>query len=250
LLTGYAILLLPRGQHRPLRWPALVAGAVAAAGAAASVTAVTRVAVAYPSAAADPTHLYSVLFAVTVAGYLALAPVMVRGSGRPAVVVLCCGLVAALASGAVWAGAALASPVGTEGIAAWLWPVGAAATFAAATASAAGCGRRGAGLRAGVLAAVLCAPLHVVADLSALLAIQHFTLTNSYDIAAYPDSGFPNVASYVLSDALGGNIIGGLVLYPLSWLVLAALGAAAGADLGAFTARHAAWALSGRQRSG
>jgi hypothetical protein len=215
----------------------------------ASITAVTRVAVAYPSAAADPTHLFSVLFAVTMAGYLALAPVMVRGAGRPAAV-LCCGLAGALASGAVWAVAALAWPVGPDGIAAWLWPVGAAAAFAAATASAAACGRRGAGLRAGVLAVVLCAPLHVVIDLTALLAVRHYTLTNSYDIAAYPHSGFPNVASYVLSDALGGNILGGLVLYPLSWLVVAALGAAAGGDLKAFTARHAAWALGSRQRSG
>ena len=116
----------------------------------------------------------------------------------------------------------------------------AAATFAASAGAAAACRSRRAGVRAGTLAAILGAPLHFVTDLTALLAIRHYTLTNSYDIAAYPLSGYHDVASYVLSDAVSGNILAGLVLYPLSWLVLAALGAAAGTDLSAFTARHAA----------
>ena len=240
LLTGCTILTLPRGQRKPRPpRPALVAGAAAAIGMAASVTAVTRIAVAYPSAAVDRTHAFSVLFAVTVVGYLALAPALARRGGRPALV-LWWGLAGALASGAVWAVAALAWPVGTDGIAAWLWPVGAAATFAASAGGAAACRSRRAGLRAGMLATILGAPLHLVTELTALLAIGHYTLTDSYDIAAYPHSGFPNVASYVLSDAVAGNILAGLVLYPLSWLFLAALGAVAGADLGAFTARQAA----------
>jgi hypothetical protein len=77
---------------------------------------------------------------------------------------------------------------------------------------------------------VLSAPLNFAIGLTAILQVHHYALTTPYDVAAYPHSGYPDVASYLLSDALGGNVIG-LVLYPMPLLVLALLGAAAGTGL-------------------
>jgi hypothetical protein len=237
LLTGYATLVASRSRRPYLTLPQLIAGAAAFAGAAASITAVTRIAVAHPSATADRTHAFSVLFAITLTSYLALTQTLVRLGGHTAAV-LWWGLTGALASGAAWSISALAMPVSTDGIAAWLWPVGAAATLAVSAGAAAACRSSRAGLRAGMLTTILGALLHFTIDLTALLHLQHYTLTSTYDIAAYPRSGYPDVASYILSDQVGGDILAGLVLYPLSWLLLAALGAAAGAGLRQFTARH------------
>ena len=50
-------------------------------------------------------------------------------------------------------------------------------------------------------------------------------LTNSYDIAAYPHSGYPDVASYLLSDTLAGNIVS-LAITPMAMWALAVAGAA------------------------
>jgi hypothetical protein len=133
----------------------------------------------------------------------------------------------------------VARPVGADGIAVWLWPVGAAATFAVSVGVAAAFRSGGTGLRAGMLTTILAAPLHFTVDLTMLIDLRHYTLTNGYDIAAYPRSGYHDVASYILSDAVAGNILGGLVLYPLSWLVVAALGAAVGTRLSRFTAARA-----------
>jgi hypothetical protein len=59
--------------------------------------------------------------------------------------------------------------------------------------------------------------------MTALLDLHGYALTDPYDIAAYPHSGFPDTASYLLSDALGGNVVGGLLIYPALMLCLAAL---------------------------
>jgi hypothetical protein len=101
---------------------------------------------------------------------------------------------------------------------------------------------------------ILAALLHFTIDLTALTQIRHYTLTSPYDIAAYPGSGYHDIASYILSDAVTGDIISGLLLYPLSWLLPAALGAAAGADLRqGHVSRHAsaarAWCCRRRRPS-
>jgi len=237
LLTGYATLAASRSQRPHLTLPQLIAGAAAFAGAAASITAVTRIAVAHPPAAADRTHAFSVLFAIILTCYLALTQTLTRRGGHTAAV-LWWGLTGALASGAAWSIAALSLPVSTDGIAAWPWPVGATATLAVSVGAAAACRSSGAGIRAGMLTTIFGALLHFTIDLTALLHLQHYTLTSTYDIAAYPRSGYPDIASYILSDQVAGDILAGLVLYPLSWLLLAALGAAAGAGLRQLTARH------------
>ena len=38
---------------------------------------------------------------------------------------------------------------------------------------------------------------------------------------AFPHSGYPDVASYLLSDAMAGDVLVGLVLYPLVLCLLA-----------------------------
>lgn len=85
-------------------------------------------------------------------------------------------------------------------------------------------------MRAGLLTVALAAPIQVAVALTALLH-QRFVLTDPYDIAAYPHSGYPDVASYLLSDTIAGEIITGLILYPVTLLVLALLGAAVGSRL-------------------
>jgi hypothetical protein len=46
------------------------------------------------------------------------------------------------------------------------------------------------------------------------------------------------VASYLLSDAIAGDILAGLVLYPIVLLALAILGASAGTRLRVTTSSH------------
>jgi hypothetical protein len=237
LLAGYATLVASRSRRQRLALPQLIAGAVAAAGVTASVTSVIRIAVGHPSATADHTHVFSVLFALALTCYLALSQALPR-VGEHAATVLWWGLAGALASGAVWITAALTTPVRMGGIAVYLLPAGAAATLAASAGAAAVCHSGRAGARAGMLTALIGAPMHFTIDLTVLLRLQHYTLTSPYDVAAYPHSGYPDVASYILSDAVAGDILAGLVLYPLTLLGFAALGAAAGTGLRQLTARH------------
>jgi hypothetical protein len=234
LLTGGVALAVAR-QWRPAL-PQLACGLGALAGITGSVIAVARIAAAYPSTVADPTHVGSVLFASALAGYLVLAPVL-AGRGQPAAV-LWWGLAGALASGAFWIIEAVVMPVAADGGEGWFWPVGAATALAAAAGAAATAGSRRAGFRAGLLTVIFCALLHFTISLTALLHLGHYPLTDPYDIARYPHSGYPDTASYLLSDDIGGDIYGGLALYPISWLFTAALGAAVGIDLRKFTARR------------
>jgi hypothetical protein len=152
------------------------------------------------------------------AGYLAFALTRSRGQARA---VLWWALAAALASGAVWTVIDLTTPVMPVGITGYLWPVGTAAVLAASVGAAAATGSAPAGARAGTLTAVLVAPMHFAADLTALVKAGHYTLTTSYDVAAFPHSGYPDVASYLLSDAMAGDVLVGLVLYPLVLCLLA-----------------------------
>jgi len=150
------------------------------------------------------------------------------------------GLAAALAGGAVWAVAALANPAAPEGVTGLLSPVGVATTLAAAAGASAATGSRQAGAQAGLLTAVLGAPIQFAVDMTTLLQLHHYTLATAYDVNAYAHSGYPNVASYVLSDALAGGILAGLVLYPFGLLICAVLGAMAGTRLRRLAAKSAA----------
>ena len=227
LLCGYATAVTARSPRRPGTLRALV-GAVAMAGVAAAVGTVVRIAAAHPAATTDGAHVFAILFALTLTGYVALG-LSPPGLGDHANIVLRWALAAALASGATWTLAALATPA-TVGVIGFLSPVGAAAVLAASVGASAATASRTAGAQAGLLTVVLSAPLNFAIGLTAIMQVHHYALTTPYDVAAYPHSGYPDVASYLLSDAVAGNIIG-LVLYPIPLLALALLGAAAGTGL-------------------
>ena len=218
LLGGYATFRAAR-PHPPHRTaPGVMVAVLALAAVAAAIVSVARIAVAHPAAATDSTHVFAVLFAAALAGYLAFALTRSRGQAGA---VLWWALGAALASGAVWTVIDLTTPVMPVGITGYLWPVGAAAVLAASVGAAAATGSAPAGARAGTLTAVLVAPMHFAADLTALVQAGHYTLTTSYDVAAFPHSGYPDVASYLLSDAMAGDVLVGLVLFPLVLCLLA-----------------------------
>ena len=205
----------------------------------AAIVSVARIALAHPAAAADGTHVFAVLFAVALACYLAIA-LGQRPTERPAEQqALWWALAAALASGAVWTVIDLTTPVQPVGITGYLWPVGAAAVLAASAGAAATTGSAQAGARAGLLTAVLSAPMHFAADLTALVQAGHYALTTAYDVAAFPHSGYPDVASYLLSDSMAGDVLVGLVAYPLGLSVVAlAASALPGASAGLGAGRH------------
>jgi hypothetical protein len=224
LLWAGAVVLAIRS---PRRWTAaqVTVGLLALAGTAATVTTVVRVGLEHPGAVSDSTHIYSVLFAVVLAVYLGFA--LSRPRRRtPAVQWWAVG--GAVATGAAWAVLAALQPDQAGGVTALLSPVAAGAVLIVSVCVAARARSSEDGLRAGVLTAILSGPILFALDMFGLLRIQTFTLTDPYDIAAFPHSGQPDAASYLLSDAIGGHIIGGLVLYPVLLAAVAAVGAAVG----------------------
>jgi hypothetical protein len=231
LLGGYTTAVTWRSPRPPWTASYMIVGAVALAGAVATITTVVWIAVAPPSATTDPTHLFSVLFALILTVYLAVA-LAPRRLDDHVDTLRWWAIVGALVSGAVWVVSTLTAPVtAAGGVTGWVSPVGAAATLAVSIGASAITHSRRTGIRAGLLTAILGAPILFAVDMTALLHLHQFTLTDPYDIAAYSHSGHPDVASYILSDALGDHIIGGLVLYPIVLFALAVLGSAAGIGL-------------------
>jgi hypothetical protein len=235
LLGGYATAAASRSHRLRPTVARAVISAVALAGVAAAVAAVVRIAVAYPAATTDRTHVFSVLFALALTGCLALALSPVRRTGpadmvQSADTVLWWALAGVLASGAGWAIVVATTPAATDGTTSILWPVGAAATLAVSAGAAATTRSRLSGIQAGLITAVLGTLTRFALDLTAILQLHHYALTSAHDIAGYAHSGYPSVASYVLSDEVAGGIFG-LVLYPIPLLVIAFLGAAAGGGL-------------------
>jgi hypothetical protein len=232
LLSVYATAVTSRSPGPRPTVPRVIVGVVALAGVAAAAAAVVRIAAAHPAATTDDTHVFSILFALALAGYLAFA-LTPPGLGDHADthIVLWWALAGALASSAIWVTAALTMPATTVGVIGYLSPVAAAATLAASVGASATARSRRAGVQAGLLTGILAAPVHFAVDLTAILQLHHYTLSSPYDVAAYPHSGYPDVASYILSDAVAGEIIAGLVLYPLTLLALALLGAVAGSGV-------------------
>lgn len=228
LLCGYAIVVATRSSRPRLSLPQTVVGVVAVGAAAAAVAALLHVAVSHPAATADRAHVLSILFAALLTGYLGFALAPARSGGSAA---LWWALAATLASGGIWALTAVTTPAVPDGTVALLSPVAAAATLTAAIGASATTSTRTSGVRAGALTIALGAPLHFAAAITGLLRAHRYTLTNAYDIAAFPHSGYPDAASYLLSDAIGGAILSGFVLSPIALGALALLGAAAGARL-------------------
>jgi hypothetical protein len=230
LLCGYATMVTSRSHGLRPTAPRVIVGAVALAGVAAAIGTVARIAVTYPAATVDRTHVVSVLFALALAGCLALALGPLRLGDRPDTA-LWWALGGALASGAAEIAAVMNAQAAATGSAPFALPAVAAVTLATSAGAAAATRSALAGAWAGVLAVILGALARFTATLTAMLQLHHYTLSGAADAAAYAHSGYPSVASYVLSDTLGGSILGGLVLFPMVLLGLAFLGAAAGARL-------------------
>ncbi len=227
LVCGYAVAISSRVRREPAGVTRLITSAAALTGLVATVVAVVRVGVAHPAATIDHTHQVApILFALVLFGYLAfaLAPPRLSRHNDTA-------LWWALASCCVWIIIAFATATTGSGPAAFLSPVGAAATLAAAMGASVTTGSRPAGAKAGILTAILSAPILFAINITAILQRQHYTLTDPYDISAFPHSGYPDVASYLISEALDGNILAGLVLYPVVLFALAFVAAAAGVGL-------------------
>jgi hypothetical protein len=219
LLAGYATLLAARSARWTPNAAYTVFVALSLLGVATTIAELVRIAVIHPAATTDPTHAYSIALAIILFGYLAIAI-----SARRRLGTLWWVAVASMAGAAASTVAALTLPAGP------LVPVLAVAAVAVLVATA-GVGAtthdRAAARRAGLLTVALTAPMHVATDLLSMLRVHEFTLADPYDIASFAHSGFPDVASYVLSDAIGGEIISGLVLQPAILALVAILGAAA-----------------------
>jgi hypothetical protein len=223
LLGGYATMATWRSAWDGWTARQVVVVAVAMAGVAASVTDAVWIAVFHPGAITASTNVpaFSIVFAVLLAGFLVAALSLPRG--RHCRAVLWWGLGGTLASGTVYVAAAATGAVGPELLVGLVTALAVAALVSART------GSQPAGIRAGLLVAALSAPIRFAVDITTLLRVHHYTLTDSYDIAAFPHSGYPDVASYLLSDALGGAILSGMLIYSVLTVAAALLGAAVGA---------------------
>lgn len=230
LLCGYATVVAWRWTGHAVSPARLAAGAAALAGASAAVTAGLRIAIVRPAATTDGTHLFSILLAVALTGCLALV-ITPPGLGEHASAVLWWALGGAIVSSAAWVAIAITTPFDASQITGLFSPVSAAAVLVVAACAGASSHSMPAGARAGVLTAVLGAPVHFAIDMTALLQVHHFVLASPFDVAAYAHSGYPTVASYLISDTLGGYIITGMVLYPIGLTGMAVLAAAAAARI-------------------
>ena len=179
----------------------------------------------YPAAAPDPTHLFSIIFAVTLTAYIALAltpPTGLMDDKRAAR----WGITGGLAGAAVWATLTLIQPTNIEGTVTALWP---AAVVPMVVAFGVAMARRSgrAGAQAGVWAGLIGGELLFVVNLIPFLALHNVVLTDPYDIKAFPHSGFPNPAAYILNDDLGGLILS-LIWLPMFMAGLSIIGATIG----------------------
>ena len=210
--------------------PRVAVGVIAAAGVAGTVVSAVRVAWLHPTATADSTHVYGVALAIVLTGYLGIALARPRLGDRTDTV-LWWALAGALATSACWIVEAVVAPVPADGIEPFAPLASVVTTLLVSAGAARATGTLATGVRAGLLGVILAGPVRFTIDLTTLLQQHNYTLTNAYDLAKYPHSGFPDVASYLISDALGGEIISNLVLLPIALLLVALLGAAAGSSL-------------------
>ncbi len=229
LLCGYATVVTSRSPRPRTTAPRVIVGALALAGVAVTIADVVRIAAAHPAATTDGTHVFSVLFALTLTVCLAFTLTPPRG-GHPNTV-LWWALAGALAMGIFWTVAVLTTPASTGRAAGNPLLTGAAVALIASVGASAATRSRSAGAQAGLLTAILGGPMYFAIEMTAILHLHHYTLTSPYDIAAYARSGYPDVASYLLSDALGGFILSVLLIYPAIMLVFALLGSTAGTAL-------------------
>lgn len=222
LLTGYVMWLAAHPVRPRVGAVVPVLGVAGVLGT--GILAVVR----FPGAGADPTHVFSVLFAVLLVAYCVVTvtpppemsddPVAVRW-----------GVGAGLGCAAGWVAIALTRPMTSEGLAHDLWPVGllpVAAAFGVAVARHSG----RSGVQAGVWAGLVATTAFFVTNVLVLLNLRSFPLTDPYDVAAFARSSFHTTAAFLVSDDLGGLILS-LVWLPLVLTGLGIVGAVLGTVL-------------------
>jgi hypothetical protein len=222
LTTGCAVVLAGRWPQFPENRSHLASAGVAISGVFAVTGAVFTVAITHPVATRDRTHVFSLMLAATLSIYL-VAGLSATANRDPAPLARWGGV--AGASAAVVASVVLSPTPAVVGL---ISPVVAAGTFVTAVLVGVLARDRAVAVRAGVLSAVLSAPIHFAMTIMALQYSGPSALTNPYDLDAYPRSNYPDVASYLLSDALGGNIVRLAAAVPAMY-VLATIGAVAAA---------------------
>ncbi len=218
LTSGYATVVAWRRQQLPTGRAQLVVAATTVAGVLAAVGAVVAIAAIHPTATRDQTHVFSVVLAAALCGYLIAGLSSAPASGAAHATVLA----AVAASLAVGASTVL---LPAQAVSAPISPIIAAATLATTLGVGAATGNRAAATRTGLLTAVLSTPIHFAAGLIMARYSHPAVLTNPYDIAAYPHSGYPDVASYLLSDTIAGNIVS-LVITPVAMSAIVVVTAA------------------------
>jgi hypothetical protein len=227
LLAGYVTVRKGRSTPHTATPSSRTVTVIAIVGIAATVAALWAVAVIHPSAATDHTHILSTLLAAVLIGFLgntlhrptAHADLIRYGAAAGAT---CLAGIAALTALAGPDRAAVSPLLSLPGIGVCL---------IVALAIAVKTGNATAARRAGLLTAILAAPLQFAVATINLLNVHDWSLTTTYDQAAYPRSGYPDVASYMISDALGGYLITGILIGPLILGVIASMAATAGARL-------------------
>ena len=201
---------------------------MAVAGITAVVAVLCAVAIAHPSATTDHAHILSILLAAALTGYLASALHRPTAHADPIRYTATAG---ALCLAGVTAFTAVTRS-DLAGISPMLPLAGIGVCLIVAIGVAVATGDATAARRAGLLTAVLAAPLQFAIVTISLLTVHRWSLTSAYDQTAYPRSGYPDVASYMISDAMGGHIITGILIGPLILGVIASIAAAIGARLG------------------
>ncbi len=203
LTTGYATAIAYRTPRLPANRVQLAAAVLAVIGVLAATGAVFGVATIHPSATNDQTHIFSIVLAVALGGYL-IAGLSASVTGTAARLT---GWGAVVTASAILSVAASTLLLPGEVVAVPISPIIAAATLATTLGVAAVSRNWTAARRAGLITAVLSTPIHFATALLAAQCVHQAMLTDSYDVAAYPHSGYPDVASYLLSDTLAGNIV-------------------------------------------
>lgn len=202
-----------------------VAG-VAITGLIGTVAVIWTVTVFHPSATADCAHILSTLLAIALTTYLATA---LHQPTKHADTVGYSATIGAICLVAVTA-VTVMNRSDQVGVSPMLSLSGMAVCLAVAGGVGMKVGDAAAARRAGMLTAMLAAPLQFGVTTISLLAVPHWTLT-AYDRLAYLRSGYPDIASYAISDAIGGHVIAGILIGPLTLGLVASIGGTAAAAL-------------------
>lgn len=182
LTSGYATAVACRRPPVPIGRAQLAAAGMTVAAVLAAVGAVVAIAI-HPAATRDQTHIFSIVLAAALCGYLiaGLSARPASGHGRATLWAAVTASLAVAASTVLQPAEALSAPIS---------PIIAAATLATSLAAGAATGSRTAANRAGLLAAALGTPIHFATGLLMAQFTRPAVLTDSYDIAAYPHSGY------------------------------------------------------------